>query len=402
MTSWISQNKSRLTTSPVFEWNYNSQARIKINQGGTSSGKTYSILQVIFLRLTQAPKIATVVGQDIPNLKKGALRDLQERILPANPWMNYFITGYNKTERTYRFINGSVLEFTSYKDAQDAKNGKRDILFLNEANGVPWDIYEQLEMRTSEEIFLDYNPTAEFWVHERVMPRHNAVTFYSNFSHNPFIDQATKEYILSLKDIDFQTWLVYGLGKTGAIAELVFEEITLVDKMPEWLKRHGYAIDFGYRANPTALIECGLANERDLYINEIFYTHRMKTGDINLAMKMAGINKSRGIFGDPADPRAMDDLKAWGWKMREAIKGRDSVTYGIQLLKQYKIHVTTRSTNIRNEQKKYRHKLDPKTGKITNEVVKAFDHTWDAARYYAVMNLKPIRKISSGFRGAAA
>lgn len=391
-----------LRTSPVFDWNYKSKARIKINQGGTSSGKTYAILQVLILRLINEPLICTVVGQDIPNLKKGALRDLQERIIPDNPWINYYIKSYNKTDRTYRFINGSVLEFTSYKDSQDAKNGKRDLLFINEANGVDWSIYEQLEMRTTREIWLDYNPTAEFWAHERLMVRSNAVTFYSNYSHNPFIDEATREYILSLKDTDFQTWLVYGLGKTGQIAELVYEPFTLVDEMPKHLKRRGYGIDFGYRAHPTAMVECGLLNERDLYLDERFYTYRMKTGDINIAMGAIGINKKRGIYGDPADPRAIDDLTAYGWKMVPAIKGADSVNYGLQLLKQYNIFVTKRSVNIINERKRYRHKIDKKTGKITNEVVKAWDDALDAIRYYGVMNLKPIRKIRTSWRGAVA
>ena len=123
---------STFKVTPVFEWNYYSNARTKVNQGGTSSGKTYAILQVILCRLIDKPRIATIVGQDIPNLKKGALRDLQQRILNTYPWIHEFIEGYNKSERIYRFKNGSILEFTSFKDAQDAKNGKRDILFVNE------------------------------------------------------------------------------------------------------------------------------------------------------------------------------------------------------------------------------------------------------------------------------
>lgn len=403
MTSTLSRsNNVRLRTTPVFAWNYTSTARTKINQGGTSSGKTYAILQVIFLRLIDRQRVATVVGQDIPNLKKGALRDFQSRILPENPWMNEYIQGYNKTERTYTFKNGSLLEFTSYKDAQDAKNGKRDILFANEANGVPWPIFEQLEMRTSEEVFVDYNPTAAFYAHERLMPRHNSVTFYSNFTHNRFIDDSVREYILSLRETDIESWKVYGLGKTGAIHNLVFPKIKVVKTMPKFLKKRAFGLDLGYRASPTALIECGYANERDLYLHERFYLHNMKTDDIHLTFKAMGLRKGvHKIFADPADPRAIDDLKAYGWKIIEAIKGADSVNYGIQLLNQYNIHITATSLNLLNEQRKYSFKED-KNGKMTNDPIKAWDHGWDATRYYGAMNLKPLRRIYSSWRGAVA
>lgn len=402
MTLSTQQIGARLITSPVFDWNYESRARTKVNQGGSSSGKTFGILQVIFCRLTEKRRVATVVGETIPHLKKGALRDFQDTILGDNPWMNHYIASYNKTDRKFTFINGSILEFNSYQDAQDAKGARRDILYINEANGVAWPIFEQLEMRTREEVFIDYNPTAEFWAHERVIPRQNAVTFYSNFTHNPFLDDVTREYLLSLKDTDYETWLVYGLGKTGAIAELVHEKITIVKKMPRYLKRRGYGLDFGYRANPSALVECGLKNERDLYIDERFYVHRMKTADMAITMKMIGINRQKKIFADPADGRAIDDLSDRGWRMIGAVKGQDSVSYGIQLLNQYNLFVTERSLNLINEQKRYRHKTDKNTGKIINDVVKAWNHGWDATRYYGVMNLKPIRKINSRWRGAVA
>ncbi len=396
-------NTVKLVTTPIFEWNYYSDKRIKINQGGTSAGKTYNILQVIFMRLIEKKRIATVVGQDIPNLKKGALRDFEERILVDNTWMNEFIESYNKTERLFRFKNGSILEFTSYKDKQDAKNGKREILFVNEADGVDWEIFSQLQLKTSEEVFIDYNPTAEFWAHDRLMVRGDAVTFYSNFTHNPFISPDVRDEIMSLQDLDMESWKVYGLGKTGSIHELCIEKPPIiVDRMPSFLKNRGYGMDFGYRANPTTLIECGLLNEKDIFLDEQFYLHRMKTDDMHVAMGSIVGHKRAKIYGDPADPRTLDELKARGWNMIPAIKGADSVNYGLQLINQYDLYITETSANILNERKRYRYKIDKKTGKVTNEPVKAFDHAWDAVRYWAVENLKPIRKIKSTWRSMAA
>lgn len=382
-------NFARLQTTPVFNWNYTSKARVRINQGGTSSGKTYAILQVIFLLLIEKKRIATIIGQDIPNLKTGALRDFQERILPASPWMNTFIQSYNNTERVYRLTNGSILEFSSFSDEQDAKSGKRDIAFFNEANGIPFPIYKQVAMRTTETIFIDYNPSGEFWVHEQVATLPNAVTFYSNFTHNPFVDPSIADYLRSLKHTDLESWKVYGLGMTGSVTELVFENVTIVDAFPAALKFQGYGLDFGYRADPTALIACGLANGNEVYFDEKFFAYHMKTHDIDQRMQDEEVRRQLTIFADAAESRVIDDLFALRWNIVGADKGPGSVLYGINLLNDYKIHITERSVNMISERRKYRHKVD-KSGKLLNEPIDAFNHTWDAARYWAMMNLKPL------------
>lgn len=381
---------AELVTTPIFEWNYNSLARVNINQGGTSSGKTYAILQVIFMMLIEKKRIATVIGQDIPNLKGGAIRDFQERILVASPWMNNFIESYNKTDRFYRFKNGSILEFKSFSDDQDARNGKRDIAFFNEANGIIYPIYEQIVMRTSEKVFLDYNPSEEFWVHDRVMTLPNAVTFYSNFTHNPYASEATIEYLYTLKERDLESWKVYGLGMTGSITELVFENVTIVGEMPSNLKHRGYGLDFGYRADPTALIDCGLKNQRDVYFDQILYAHRMKTSDIDRRMKEEDVRRNTMIWADNSEDRVIDDLHALKWKIDGATKGPGSIVYGINLLNDYNIHITEHSYDMIMERKKYKHKVDKKTGKILNEPIDAWNHAWDGARYWAMMNLKPL------------
>lgn len=388
---------AKLSTTPVFDWNYRSNARIRINQGGTSSGKTYAILQVIFLLLTEKKRIAQVIGQDIPNLKSGALRDFQERILPASPWMNSFIQTYNASERRYRFTNGSILEFVSFSDEQDAKSGKRDIAFFNEANGIAWPIYFQVSIRTTETIFIDYNPTTDFWVHDRVMNDPKAVTFYSNFTHNPFADQAIIDDLRQLQKIDPESWKVYGLGMTGAVGELMIDHVTIIDDMPSALKFPGYGLDFGYRSDPTTMIYCGQHNE-DLYFDEVFFAYRMKTPDIDARMTSEGVRRNLVIWADAAESRVIDDLSAMRWNIHGADKGPGSVMYGVKLLNSYNMFITSRSVNMIAEQKKYRRRTD-KTGKILDEPVKAFDHTWDAARYWAMMNIRPaIQKQRKGVR----
>ena len=126
---------------PLYDANISAKERTVVNQGGTSSGKTYSIMQVLFtLGMEDKGSVTTIVGQDIPNLKKGAYRDAK-RILDGSELLRAWWPNINEGERIIKCANGSLIEFTSYKDAQDAKSGKRDYLFLNEANGIPYDIY---------------------------------------------------------------------------------------------------------------------------------------------------------------------------------------------------------------------------------------------------------------------
>lgn len=157
---------------PALFWeNYMSRKKVVVNQGGTSSGKTWNILDVLFvLAIQQKGIVITVVGQDIPNLKKGAYRDAK-RIWSESPTYRAWFGKPNESDRIFTAANGSIIEFTSYQDEQDAKSGKRDYLFVNEANGIPYDIYWQLAIRTKYKIFLDYNPNSRFWVHDLLMGR---------------------------------------------------------------------------------------------------------------------------------------------------------------------------------------------------------------------------------------
>ena len=185
--------------------NYESTADVVVNQGGTSSGKTYSILQVLFLIAATGKNVITVAGQDIPNLKAGALRDA-ENILQSSEMLQSCIKSYNKSDRIFYFNNGSVIEFKSYDNSQDAKSGKRDYLFINEANGVSWDVYKELALRTKKRVYIDYNPNSEFWVHENVIGKPNVQTIISDHTHNPFLPDKVREKIEALKEIDYELW----------------------------------------------------------------------------------------------------------------------------------------------------------------------------------------------------
>lgn len=378
----LQRTSVNVTTSPVFAWNYGAKERVVINQGGTSSGKTYSILQVILMRCLEKTRIATVVGQDIPNLKKGALRDF-ERILDS-AGLHDIIASHNKTDRTYTLQNGSVIEFTSYKDEQDAKSGKRDILFVNEANGIPYPVYNQLAMRTGEQIFLDYNPTNSFWVHENLIGQQDTVVFYSNFTHNPFVTPDIVEHVKGYRKTDPESWRVYGLGKTGNIRGLIFRNVDFVPEFPRDAKKVCYGLDFGFTNDPTALVKVGELHGQ-LYGQQLIYSLGMTNQDISGEMYRLGISRNAEIYADSAEPKSIAEIRADGWNIYPASKGRDSVKHGITLLKQYRLNITADSTEWKKEQKNYKWK--EKDGISLNEPVDSWNHCWDACRYAVAMKL---------------
>jgi phage terminase large subunit len=189
----------RFEGSILFKQNYNALAHIVINQGGTSSGKTYAIEQVLFSIACETEKqVITVVGQDVPNLKAGALRDAMN-IYYSSEALQAAVKSINKTDRIFEFYNGSIMEFKSYGNAQDAKSGKRDYLFVNEANGVLWDIFNELALRTKRRIFIDYNPNCAFWVHDNLIGKPDVQLIISDHRHNPFLSQQTRDKIESLR-----------------------------------------------------------------------------------------------------------------------------------------------------------------------------------------------------------
>lgn len=378
------------SAGPLFASNYHSTAQTIVNQGGTSSGKTYAILQVLFTRLAQLTrKVCTVVGQDIPNLKAGALRDALE-IYASSPELQSLIKSYNKSERIFEFHNGCMMEFKSYDGAQDAKSGKRDFLFVNEAQGVPMPVWDELHMRTREQAFIDYNPNAEFWVHEHLIGTEGVQLFITDHRHNPFLQEKQRAKIEALKGKDLELWKVYARGLTGKIEGLVLRDWHLATTgIPAGAKYLGSGLDFGFTNDPTTVIDLYLSGG-ELWADEVLYEAGLTNSDIVTRLKLATGRPAGArwdIIADSAEPKSIEDLNRARLTVEGALKGPDSVRVGLDQLKRYRLNVTIGSVNLRKELANYKWKVDRQSGKATNEPVDAFNHCIDALRYVALNRL---------------
>lgn len=376
----------------LYKANADVTPRFLVNQGGTSSGKTYTLMQrLIVLSIEEPRAVITVTGQDLPNMKVGAMRDL-DNIVHGSPCLMDWFT-QNKSENTWRAKNGSLVEFKSYDNAQDAKSGKRDYLFVNEANGVPYDTFWQLQIRTRKQVFLDYNPTARFWVHDKIIGRKDCKLIISDHRNNQFLTEEEHRKIEEIEDPEL--WQVYARGLTGKITGLVFSRWDIVEEMPPLMdcKLQAFGLDWGFVNDPTALLEVRVAHG-DLWVDELIYTPALTNPMIAEAAHKQGIGRRHRIIADSAEPKSIAELVSMGLNVVASVKGKDSVINGIDILKRYSIHVTRRSMGLQEELKQYKWKV-LRTGETTNEPVDSFNHAIDALRYVALTYLKSERRSTA-------
>lgn len=379
------------TVLPLYTANATARERVIVDQGGTSSGKTYSIMQLLFvLGMSEPRQVITVVGQDVPNLKKGAYRDAKT-ILASSPLLQQWWPVINEGERIIKCTNGSLIEFTSYKDAQDAKSGKRDYLFINEANGISYEIYWQLAIRTRKQIFIDYNPSARFWVHDELIGREGVRLIISDHRKNAYLSDEEHERIEGIADDEL--WKVYARGLTGKITGLVLTNWDIVEVLPpreEW-KMSAYGLDFGFTNDPSAL-EHVVQAHGDLWIDEDIYSTGLTNPDIASRAHGAGIGGEDQIIADCAEPKSIAELRAHGLWVTPSPKGQDSIVSGLDILKRYRLHVTRRSAGIIANLRSYQWGKD-RDGNMTNKPDDKNNHGIDAIRYVALAKLPQHREV---------
>jgi len=341
-----------------------------------NSSKTFSILQVLFLKAIEtAGTIVTVCGQDIPNLKRGAIRDAKT-IYNTTPEIAQHVKSYNGTDKIFNFNNGSIIEFTSYDDWQDAKNGKRDYLFVNEANGVPFEVYHELQVRTRKQVFIDYNPNTAFWVHERLIPYigdpnspMKIVRFISNYTHNKFLDSVTIKRIEAMKD-DPVLWRVYGLGYTGKVKGLVFPKWEQAFELPA-CNQIAYGLDFGFSESKAALTICGIY-DRCIYAKQLIYETELSNAELIERMKALNVGRLP-VYADSAEPKSIAEIKKAGINIIPINKANDATSFSIRKINEYDA-LRVIGLDFYKEVSTYAYKGD--------KPIKQNDHLIDALRYY--------------------
>lgn len=342
----------------------------------TSASKTFSI---IFYLIDQSlrdktPTLTSIVSESFPHLKRGAMRDF----LIIMQGLNYFKEkNWNKGDFTYQFETGSKIEFFSVDQPDKLRGARRDRLFINEANNIPFDAFEQLEVRTKEFIFIDYNPTSEFWVFERVMPERNdweqlILTYKDN-------EALSEEIIDSIEQRKNRKgwWKVYGLGELGEVEGKIYKGWAIIDEIPHEARLERYGLDFGYTNDPTSIVAIYYYNGGYIF-DEITYARGLSNKQIADIINDQETNVI--VKADSAEPKSIDEIKSYGVNIVPAQKGQGSVEQGIQYVQDKRCSVTKRSLNIIREYRNYLWETD-KDGKVLNKPEHEFSHSMDAIRY---------------------
>jgi len=354
--------------------------RLRIIQGGSSASKTYSIL-IILIDLAQRdkkPTLTSVVSETFPHLKRGSVRDFLEIMGELNLFKP---RSWNKTDYTYMLESGSKIEFFSADQPGKVRGPRRDRLFINEANNVPFETFEQLEIRTNEFVFIDYNPVADFWVSDEIFPKrkdyeHIVLTYKDN-------EALDKNIIYSLESRKDRPnfWKVYGLGQFGELEGKIYSGWQIIDEIPHEARLERRGLDFGYSLDPSALVDIHYLNGGYILDEQLYQTGMSNKRIADFILDLANHPETL-VIADSAEPKSIDEIYGYGVNIRGAEKGRDSVRQGIQFIQDLPISVTKRSVNLIKEYRNYTWAKDRLGQTIKPNIPEdAFNHLLDGVRY---------------------
>ena len=365
--------------------------RIAILQGGTRSGKSYAAIQYLITKALENPGVLiSVVRKSFPSLRISAMRDFKTILKEWDLWEE---NNWYASENSYTFDNGSSIEFLSVQDSERRKGTKRTYLFIDEANELNYEDYFQLSIRTTDKIILAYNPSfpTNHWIFQQVLTHPEAKRYITTYQDNPFLDDVLVKEIERLEHTSPSYWKVYGLGLEGVVEGLIFDNVEVVDMIPETSELMGYGIDFGYSNDPTALVALWKTEEGILF-DEICYMKGLLSNQIANFIRAAYNQWGRKeVIADSSDPRLIEEIFRNGINIKPAVKGPDSILAGIDTMKQYKIFLTKKSENLIDEFYSYTFKKD-KNEQFLNEPIDTNNHAIDACRYIAGFKLSNKRK----------
>jgi phage terminase large subunit len=370
----------KIRTNKVFNHLKHSDKKIVVEQGGTRSGKTYNILLWIIFEYTyrNTGKTITICRKSFPSLRASVMRDFFDILRNHDLYREEH---HNKSSHEYH-LNGNLVEFISLDQPQKIRGRKRNLLYINEANELFYEDWQQLIFRTDGRIILDYNPSESFhWIYDRVIPREDCDFYQTTYRDNPFLDEQIKNEIERLKETDEDYWRIYGLGERGMSRATIFQFGT--SEIPQEAKLLSYGLDFGFTNDPSAIVAIYQHGD-NLYLDELLYRTGMTNRDLHNHLQSLGLDRRDEIFADSAEPKSIEELHRFGWNVKPTAKGQDSINAGIDILKRHKLFATARSNNLIKELQNYKWTED-KNGNLLNKPIDVMNHALDAARY-AVYN----------------
>lgn len=343
---------------------------------------------MIIYALQNKNKVISIVRKSLPSLRKSVMREFFALLQT----MEIYEPGrHRKMDNSYEFENGTIIEFFSIDDAQKLRGTARDVLWANEANELTYEEFNQLNFRTTDKLFFDFNPSdSSHWLYD-ILDRPNSSFIHSTYKDNPFLPKQLVQQIEESILVDQNYYNIYALGLPSKSTHTIYSH-----QKPyiEELLRYDETIlglDFGH-VHPTALIKCSF-REDIVYCKEMIYESGLTTPElieeIKKALQREKLPMSTTIVADYARPEIIEELNRNGFNVVNAIK---NVKEGIDAVKSYQVFYHQDSLNLNREFKNYKWK--EVNERLIDEPIKLFDDALDALRYSVLYHKKNFR--SSG------
>lgn len=385
-----------INSSELFLKAYNAEKRIQLHRGGTRSGKSYTLIDLVIIwlftgKISQNAEvdrsgIFSIIRKFKASTTASVLRDFESELIKYDLYQ--FCT-INKTLTTYTYKD-RVVEFMGADDPQKLRSATRDYLWCEEANELTFEDFFQAQIRTRKKVFLSFNPDDEAsWLNvkieqERSREKGDVDLIVSTYKDNPFLTPEIISEIEYIRETDPTYWKIYGEGCYGQIEGRVFKNFQIVPAVDREAKLLGYGLDFGFTNDPTALVAVYImimtGGKNRLYFDELVYEKGLLNNQIASRLNGLGIDRRDEVFADSAEPKTIEDLRMNGYNVKPCAKGADSVNYGIDLINQYDLFITDHSVNLIKEFRHYKWITD-KDGKALNKPIDDYNHGIDALRY---------------------
>lgn len=354
----------------------------KVIQGGASASKTFSIMILLISYAESYPNsLITVAGMTYNHLATGTIRDMKKILEETNRWEP---ERYNKTEKIYYFPNGSQIEFLSV-DNMTSRGPRRDVLFVNEANGLSYETFDQLATRTRDFVIIDYNPSAKFWAHEELVEKKSDKTSFLTLTYldNEALSKQERENIESRKPKEGEEpsnwWTVYGLGQIGSLEGNIYQGWEQVNSgYFQNGKLVRYGLDFGFSNDETAMVAIYELDDGRTGVEEILYKKGILGSQYAEILMSHNVEPNVLIVADSARPEIIAEIKAKGYRIVGADKNPGSVKRGIDRVSQRQIVYS--GDNLKREYLSYAWRKK-RTGEVLDEPQDGNDHLMDALRY---------------------
>jgi phage terminase large subunit len=348
-------------------------------RGSSRSGKTKAAIQMLIIEALTNPKLTITIARETQvSIKNTILVDFQQEMEKLDIWED---KSFNKVDMVYRFKNGSIVRFIGLDDKTGKLRGlKSDVVMVDEVNTIEMSSFIQLDIRCERYVITAYNPEipTDWWGLD-YEKKENGCVLVSTWRDNAFLDQRIIDSINSLKETDHVLWLIYSESQIVAPREVVYQKPEIFTEYPQGIKYTYYGLDFGFSADPAALVEVKV-KDKELYVRELIYEQGLTNDDLlHLMRNEHNLDRSHDIVADSAEPKSIEELNRGGLKVRGVSKGANSVLFGIQKVRQHKIFIHEDSPHLIQEFDNYRYKKD-RSGRVTNQT-QGMDHLLDGLRY---------------------